>query len=693
MSRSSVRPPGSRRFRWLTLPRLTLVTRLSLGFGLVALGVLGILSVSLNSLQQSSQGLNTLVTEAMPVKSALADVRLTLKDISTGAAEHYNAREPQVLADIRSRVVEDVAAFNEAASNLMADYPILAQNPELRAQLAQSVDQSLQPFEHLTWNMNTHQRSLEAESRIADVREAINELRAEASPIFDRYVNRMGSAEATGLAFRLQRLFDNSALLAVSASLADSLTVIESAQSELRDNLDSVASLTFDILDQQDADPAFADYYSAISPLFDRLGTLAFSNDGLIAQQKVLFEEVRSVLPGKITEVQGRLADVSADFLAISERMDAAISTTSNTAQERNTIGRTVVIAVTALILALCLLISWLVVRSVRHPIQRLSAYMKRVGSGDFTAEPGRYAHDEIGQIFQSTERLVDNIRVMIARIAELNRDINVISSDTAEATDAVRTRLNDQSDDFTSIATAVAQMSASVREVAQNTRQASDEVVRSEDRAHDIETAVNAAVTSNDELSASLKSAVGVIESLDAEVGGIEQILDVIRNIAEQTNLLALNAAIEAARAGEQGRGFAVVADEVRTLASRTQSSTQDIRSKIETVMAGSRDAVDSITSSVEQASDTSRRVNHVQEAFNEYLAYITRISELNAQVSVAADEQQAVSEDISRRTHAISDRGVVVARDFEATAGRASELKTIASSLNDAISRIRLQ
>ncbi|GGX54780.1 hypothetical protein GCM10007392_22800 [Saccharospirillum salsuginis] len=658
----------------------------------MALGVLGILSVSLFSLQQSSLGLNTLVAEALPVKSALSSVRLTIKDISTGAAEHYNAREPQVLSDIRSRVEGDVRAFDEAVSSLVSDYPLLAQDPELKALVAQSVERSRKQFEHLAWNMNTHRRSLEAESRIADVRKAINALRSEASPIFDRYVDQMGTAEAKGLAFRLQRLFDNSALLALSVSLANSLEVIETAQSELRDNLDSVARLTFDILDQQDADAAFADYYSAMSPLFDRIGALAVSNDGLIAQQKVLFEEIRSVLPGKITEVQNRLADISADFLALSERVDAAVGAISTDARERNTVGRNVVISATALILVLCLLISWLVVRSVRRPIQRLSEYMKRVGSGDFTAEPGQYSRDEIGQIFQSTERLVESIREMIARIAELNRDINVISSDTAEATGAVRTRLNDQSDDFASVATAVAQMSASVRDVAQNTRQASDEVAQSEHRAHDIETAINSAVTSNSELSASMTSAVGVIESLDAEVAGIEQILDVIRNIAEQTNLLALNAAIEAARAGEQGRGFAVVADEVRTLASRTQSSTQDIRSKIETVMTGSRDAVDSITASVETASDTSHRVNHVKEAFDDYLTYISRISELNTQVSVAADEQQAVAEDISQRTHAISDRGAVVARDFESTAQRATELKTIASNLNDAISRIRL-
>jgi methyl-accepting chemotaxis protein len=234
--------------------------------------------------------------------------------------------------------------------------------------------------------------------------------------------------------------------------------------------------------------------------------------------------------------------------------------------------------------------------------------------------------------------------------------------------------------------------MSTSVREVAQNTREAADEVTQSEERAHDIESAIKVAVASTKQLTESMQSAADVIETLDGEVNGIEQILDVIRHIAEQTNLLALNAAIEAARAGEQGRGFAVVADEVRTLASRTQASTEEIRVKVDTVMAGSRNAVGSISTSVSNANEISDRVGSLQEAFNDYLTYIARISQLNGQVSVTTDEQQAVSEDITQRTHTISNSGADVAADFESTAQRASELEKIASHLDQAIKRFQL-
>lgn len=678
--------------RFLRLPRLTLVTRLSVGFGLVGIGVLCMLAVSLFSLQQSSQGVSELVTDALPVKEALADARLTLKDISTGAAEHYNARQPDVMTTIRSRVESDIQAFNEMTDRLAIDFPILSQSTELKARLAQSVEQAQEQFERLRLNMNTHERSIEAETRITEVRGEIDKLRADAGPAFDTNLAQMEEPEAITLAFRLQRLFDTVSLLAINASLADSLAVIESVQAELRDSLDAVATLTFDIFDQVDADPAFADYNDAIDPLFDQVNSLATANDGLIARQTNLFVDIRSGLPGKIESVQSSLTETGGNLQALSQQVDIAVAGISNAALDQVAVGRNIVIVATIVILLLCLAVSWVVVRSVRRPIHRLSQYMKQVGNGDFSARVGSYSDDEIGEIFQSTEQLVDKIREMIARIADLNLDINAISTDAAESTKSVRSRLNHQSEDLNSVAAAVTEMAASVRDVAQNTRQAADEMVNSEARARDIDTAVKAAVGSNEKLTGSMQEATGVVETLDGEVAGIDQILDVIRNITEQTNLLALNAAIEAARAGEQGRGFAVVAEEVRTLASRTQTYTQEIAEKIDSVMTGSREAVASITTSVKDASDISVRVGHVQEAFNDYLTYIARVSELNEQVSVATDEQQAVSEDITKRTNTISDNGAVVAADFESTAQRAAELNEIADHLDQAIKRFQL-
>lgn len=694
MSQSNLSRSRSRasRFSWLIHFRLTLVSRLSLGFGMVGLGVIGILVASLFSLERSSEGLDALVSEALPVKQTIASARLTLKDISTSAAEHYNSRKTGESADIRSRVETDISSFNDIISRLENDFPLLNEVPEIKVGLGESVEQAREQFELVIRNMNSHERSIDAEARINEVRSEINELKTRAGPIFERNLVEMEQVDAIALAYQLQGLFDNASLLAINASLADSLEVVEAVQTDLRDSLDGVARLAFPILDQKAADPAFANYHDEMDPLFDELERLTTANDGLIAQQKNLFVEIRSVLPDRVDAVQSSLATAGDGLQSVSQQVDEAVVGISDRALEQVALGRTVMITATALILALCLLVSWLVVRSVRRPIRRLNDYMKQVGNGDFSGQMGHYAKDEIGEIFQSTEQLVHNIRDMIARIAELNKDINTISNDSAKATDSVRTRLNSQSQDLRSVATAVTQMSASVREVAQNAREAAAEVKQSETQAHDIETAVNAAVTSTGELGRTMQSANEVIQMLDKEVVGIEQILEVIRNIAEQTNLLALNAAIEAARAGEQGRGFAVVADEVRTLASRTQSSTEEIRQKIDSVMAGSRNAVESISTSVTNADDISDRVGHVHEAFKEYLTYVERISEINSEVSVTTGQQQSVSEQITERIHTSSDSSAAVATDFELTSQRVAELDEIANNLDQEIKRFQL-
>jgi methyl-accepting chemotaxis protein len=249
--------------------------------------------------------------------------------------------------------------------------------------------------------------------------------------------------------------------------------------------------------------------------------------------------------------------------------------------------------------------------------------------------------------------------------------------------------QINDQGQ---SVAASTEEISTTLSAITDATRQLSGQVAQTLQSASDGATTLQEAVTGLKETSqvvANIEQKLNKLESLSSD---IDSVLDMINNLASQTNLLALNAAIEAARAGEQGRGFAVVADEVRTLASRTQASTEEIRVKVDTVMAGSRNAVGSISTSVSNANEISDRVGSVQEAFNDYLTYIARISQLNGQVSVTTDEQQAVSEDITQRTHTISNSGADVAADFESTAQRASELEKIASHLDQAIKRFQL-
>src|SRR5690606_9433428 len=209
-------------------------------------------------------------------------------------------------------------------------------------------------------------------------------------------------------------------------------------------------------------------------------------------------------------------------------------------------------------------------------------------GNGDLTARIQLDQTDELGQLVQNFNRFMSKLQSLINQIQ--TTAVNV-ADDTGQMQDNARASkeaIDHQSDALTQVATAVTEMATAIQEVARNTTETADEAKKASHRSEDGQRIVHQTIAQIQQLSAKVQSAASVITHVEEEAGKVTSVIDVIRGIAEQTNLLALNAAIEAARAGEQGRGFAVVADEVRTLASRTQESTQDIQNMLQRLQQG---------------------------------------------------------------------------------------------------------
>jgi len=251
---------------------------------------------------------------------------------------------------------------------------------------------------------------------------------------------------------------------------------------------------------------------------------------------------------------------------------------------------------------------------------------------------------------------------------------------------------MSEQENKINQVATAMTEMTSTVQEVAQHASSASEAAQAAETEAIHGHKVVYGVVTEINGLSKEVSESVNTVVSLEQDALAIGGVLDVIRGIAEQTNLLALNAAIEAARAGEQGRGFAVVADEVRTLASRTQDSTQEIQGMIEQLQDASKTSAEAMRQSEEKTNLVVEKVSLAGEALNSIEQAVSRIVEMNIQIATAAEEQSSVSEDINQNIVSIHTLANSAAEGAQVSARKGQELQEMADNIQSMISRFRI-
>ncbi|MDM5063251.1 methyl-accepting chemotaxis protein [Aeromonas salmonicida] len=276
-------------------------------------------------------------------------------------------------------------------------------------------------------------------------------------------------------------------------------------------------------------------------------------------------------------------------------------------------------------------------------------------GEGDLTQRLKVQSHDEIGQLATAFNRFVERIQSVVSQVGETSNHLFSAVEKLHSLSEHYDHQMQGHSRETDQVVTAVTEMSSTAQEVAasaSNAATATSDAARESDAARGV---VGTAINSINRLVGEVHTASGVIEQLAHETGKIGSVVEVIRGIAEQTNLLALNAAIEAARAGEQGRGFAVVADEVRSLAGRTQQSTKEINEMLQRLQSGVKQAVDVMQASEERSQETVQEASHIATSLDSMVMAVSTINDMNIQIATAAEEQHAVSEEINKNLVAI--------------------------------------
>jgi methyl-accepting chemotaxis protein len=318
-----------------------------------------------------------------------------------------------------------------------------------------------------------------------------------------------------------------------------------------------------------------------------------------------------------------------------------------------------ILVLVVAVILGLFIILSYIITKSIIFPIQKTTLAMNDIsqGGGDLTARLDSDGNDEVTELAEAFNRYTSKIHKIICQVKDASDVLSKSSSELLGFSDQTNNDMMRQRSETQQVSTAVTEMSATIKDIAESSRSASQSANDAEKESINGETVVTEAVESINNLASEVDKSANVVNRLESESEAIGSVLDVIRGIAEQTNLLALNAAIEAARAGEQGRGFAVVADEVRTLASRTQESTQEIQQMIENLQSGSSEAVKVMQNSRDTTQLTVEKAEEAAQSLKKIASSIVIISEMNRKIAQAADEQSIVATEIDRSIVQISD------------------------------------
>lgn len=346
-------------------------------------------------------------------------------------------------------------------------------------------------------------------------------------------------------------------------------------------------------------------------------------------------------------------------------------------------------IAMGVAIVASAILLFWLVRRTVTAPLKIVVGDIQRMAKGDFSHPVGQGSGDEVGALAASAEELRTQLGAMLGQlrdastqVASAAEELTAVAADTENGIEQQR-RETDQA------ATAMNQMVATVQEVARHASESAEtaQTVKADtDKGRETITENEQAVNS---ITVAMTDAAEVIQELNAHAADIGEVINIITNIADQTNLLALNAAIEAARAGEAGRGFSVVADEVRSLARKTQESTDRIAATVQKVQAGSSAAVNAIETSRAKTEDARRQAQEARTALEAIAAGVSMIADLTTQIATATEEQNSVSDEINRNITGVSEVATQSASSISQVTSSSDELARLAGDLKDMSAR----
>jgi methyl-accepting chemotaxis protein len=669
--------------------KLTVALRIIGGFGVISvlLLIIGLTSYSsLNKISESTSQVNTISIPALENSATLKSEFVIMSKITLQA---FYSDEVKEIAAFETAFAAEKDTYDVAAKNLQS---VVGNEPVLAASF-KDVTREYEEF------IPTTQKLFSELKKSLSLRDAINsklgdlESNADdsASLILDfsdvRDVSRRfpKSAEAASV---LETSLNSMVSTVVDLTRTNAANTSETLSNEIKNRMADIVSKMAIIKDEAGSS---VDMVADLDEKINAINELLTSDDGILTLKtnKLTAEASAAKLLGTAEQ---QTVDASTALSQLLTKAREAAGEIQQEASSSVTNATVLIFGVMAFSFAAAAGIAVYTRNSITTPLSKVNEILGVVASGDLTKQLDDSAQDEFGELARNCNKVIGNLRQLIQGIISRSTQLAAASEQTSAITVQSTASIREQKSQVTQAATATTEMSSTSQGVLQSSNDALAEIKHADSEAERVK-----GISSNNkqtilQLSQEVEHASKVINKLHQDSASIGSILDVIRGIAEQTNLLALNAAIEAARAGEQGRGFAVVADEVRSLASKTQSSTQEIQAMIQVLQSGAHAAVEAMNKGKRQAENCVAQTEVADQALDSITHAVHMAHDMSEQISHAAKEQNQVSHEISKLLESIVNIAEETASGAEQTSDSSHEVARLAEELRLSVDQFKV-
>ncbi|PKF76551.1 methyl-accepting chemotaxis protein [Vibrio sp. vnigr-6D03] len=660
----------------------SVIRRMYAGFALIVVLFIATITIMMGGMEKIHTNFETVSNTSLPLVSMSNQTSVRLLSADKAFKDFLTTQSQSRMDSSKTAFIEAQNSFQEA---LIALEKASRSIPEIAPRIEELRQMEGQYFEEAIEAMDNYKAMFSAQEDVQKSSRNFQRLHTELSVRMKEYVNKQDNIAVKVMSGSyFDKLKDSQSV--TSDALASSDT--EFVKAAVNKNKKAVTHLNY-------AYRGLVNQLPSLKEVFDE-SVNQFTRDvgkaGGVLDQHYTYLVARQKLYDNIANLAIKVDD---SMQLLESFNETASNQLGKSLEEAGTVyeeGYVKAIGIGVIVCAIALGIGYHVAHSVREPLTRILATLESLTAGDMTKRIDIRYNNEFSRVSRHINSLADNLHDILQELNEAADELTEVASANRSTSVGAQNQLNTQREQTAGVATAMTEMEHSVTEVAQSAQSSSDMVHKVESASESGRKIMNANISTINQLETRLNDSVNAVSQLQQMSSEIGSILDVIRSIAEQTNLLALNAAIEAARAGEQGRGFAVVADEVRVLAQKTTHSTSEIESMISNLQSSSQSANQVIKSCMSDMEQSVTQASDANSAMEEIQALILEISHMSNHISQAAAEQQATSSSIAR---SLNDINSIANQSYEAMSEIATvsqDLTRLSSQQGDIVHRFKL-